>query len=247
MIILILFAFLAGVVTVLSPCILPLLPVILSSADSKGKSKPLGIIFGFIASFTFFTLFLSSIVALSGVSADSLRLVSVGILGLFGISLVIPQIQVFFERLFSALASKVPTAQGKSGFFGGVVIGLSLGLLWTPCVGPILASVISLSLTGSVSVQAFLITTAYITGTAIPLFFIMQAGSRALQRVPWLVSNTEKIQKLFGIIMLATAVVVATNSDRAFQAYILELLPNYADILTRIEANPLVTRQLRAL
>jgi len=77
------FAFLAGVVTVLSPCILPLMPIILSSANGVGKQKPIGVVIGFVSSFTFFTLFLSTIVRVSGVPADSLRLVSIVVLFLF--------------------------------------------------------------------------------------------------------------------------------------------------------------------
>src|SRR3990167_11074732 len=80
MLILILFAFLGGIITVLSPCILPLLPIILSSTTGGGKKRPFGIVAGFVASFTFFTLFLSSIVQLTGIPADSLRSISVVIL-----------------------------------------------------------------------------------------------------------------------------------------------------------------------
>ncbi|MEP7274659.1 MAG: cytochrome c biogenesis protein CcdA, partial [Acidobacteriota bacterium] len=71
--------------------------------------------------------------------------------------------------------------------------------------GPILASVISLAITGTVTAQAFLITMAYAIGTAIPMFIIMMVGSTALQKVPWLVRNTSKIQKAFGVLMILTA------------------------------------------
>ncbi len=84
MIILILFAFLGGVVTVLSPCILPILPIILSGSVGGGKNKPYGIVTGFIVSFTFFTLFLTSLVNITGVSPDFLRNLSVVVLALFG-------------------------------------------------------------------------------------------------------------------------------------------------------------------
>src|SRR5690606_5087360 len=99
MLLLVLFAFIAGVVTVLSPCILPLLPIILSSAD-RSKQRPLGVVIGFVASFTFFTLFLSTIVRLSGIPADSLRFISIAVLAVFGASLLIPQIQAQLEIVF---------------------------------------------------------------------------------------------------------------------------------------------------
>ena len=105
MILLISFAFLAGVITVLSPCILPILPIILSSTiggKEIGKFRPFGVVLGFVLSFTFFTLFLSTIVRISGIPADTLRFFSVLIIAGFGVSLLIPQFQVFAEKLFSS-------------------------------------------------------------------------------------------------------------------------------------------------
>lgn len=247
MLILLLFAFVAGVVTVLSPCILPLLPVILSSSDGSGKQRPTGVIIGFIASFTFFTLFLSTIVQFSGIPSSALRSLSVVILALFGISLLIPKVQALIEQLFSRFANLMPSGQKRQGFWGGIVIGLSLGLLWTPCVGPILASVISLAITGTVTAQSFLITLSYAIGTAIPLFLIMLAGSTALQRVPWLVRNTSLIQKLFGVLMIITAVAIHFNVDRSFQTFILNTFPQYGAGLTQIEDNQQVQNALQTV
>ncbi|MDQ5950956.1 MAG: hypothetical protein QG639_233 [Patescibacteria group bacterium] len=247
MLLLIGFAFLAGVVTVLSPCILPLLPIILSSADGTDKKKPLGVVIGFVASFTFFTLFLSSIVRLSGIPAESLRFISIIVLAIFGLSLLIPQVQLWIEIFFSKFAGMAASKKQRSGLIGGIILGLSLGLLWTPCVGPILASVISLAITGSVNSQAFFITLAYALGTAIPMFIIMRAGGTALQKVPWLVRNTGKIQKGFGVLMILTAIGIFFNVDRSFQTYILQTFPNYGTGLTKFEDIPLVREQLDKL
>lgn len=245
MILLIIFAFLAGVVTVLSPCILPLLPFILSSSvDTSGKRRPIGVVVGFVCSFTFFTLFLASIVRLTGVPADTLRFISIAILVIFGLSLLIPKVQLLIELLFSKLTRYVPQNQGKTGFFGGFIIGLSIGLLWTPCVGPILASVISLAISGSVNAQAVIITFSYSIGTAIPMLVIMSAGSTALQRVPWLVRNTGKIQKAFGVLMIVTAFGIFFNFDRKFQTFILETFPQYGIGLTQFEDNQSVRKEL---
>lgn len=250
MILLITFAFLAGIVTILSPCILPILPIVLSSTiggQEIGKSRPFGVVVGFVLSFTFFTLFLSTIVRLSGISADVLRLVSVFVIAGFGASLLIPQFQVLVERLFSKLAGFMPTSQNRPGFSGGLLIGLSVGLLWTPCVGPILASVISLAITGAVSFDAFIITLAYSLGTAIVMFLIMLGGQSTLKKVPWLLANTARIQKAFGILMIVTSIGILNNVDRKFQTFILEKFPQYGVGLTKFEDIEPIKKQLEKL
>lgn len=244
---LLLFAFLAGLVTILSPCILPILPIVLSGSLSGGKKRPLGIVTGFIGSFTFFTLALATIVQATGVSADSLRLVSVIIIFAFGLSLLLPQTQVLLEKLFSKFAGLAPSNQDKEGFGGGILVGLSLGLIWTPCVGPILASVITLALSSQVGFSAFFITLAYSLGTALPMLGITYGGRNLLNRVPWLLRNTTKIQKGFGVLMMLTALGIFLNVDRQFQSYILEKFPQYGAGLTALEDNELVNRELEKL
>lgn len=247
MILLIAFAFLAGIITVLSPCILPILPIILTSSIggvNTGKSRPMGVVVGFILSFTFFTLFLSTIVRLSGIPAESLRFVSVFVVAGFGVSLLVPQFQLLVERLFSKLAGFMPNSQGRTGFGGGLLIGFSVGLLWTPCVGPILASVISLAITGTVTFDAFLITLAYSLGTAIPMFLIMLGGQNALRRVPWLLSHLGHIQKVFGVLMILTAIGIFFNVDRKFQTFIINTFPQYGVGLTKFEDNEFIRNQL---
>ena len=248
MIILITFAFIAGMITILSPCILPILPIILSSSvDNSGKKRPIGVVVGFILSFTFFTLFLSTIVRISGIPAQSLRYLSVIILIVFGLSLFVSRFQILIEQLFTKLTRFAPVSQTKHGFVGGLIIGLSLGLLWTPCVGPILASVISLALSGEVTLQAVFITFAYSLGTAIPMFFIIQLGSRALQKIPWLLKNSSKIQKGFGILMVLTALAIFFNFDRQFQTYILNAFPQYGTNLIKFEDNNLINQKLQEI
>lgn len=247
MILLIAFAFLAGIITVLSPCILPILPIILTSSiggQKIGLGRPLGVVLGFVLSFTFFTLFLSTIVRLSGISADTLRIFSVFIIAVFGLSLLIPNFQLLVERLFSKLAKFMPQSQNKTGFSGGLLIGFSVGLLWTPCVGPILASVISLAITGTVTFDAFLITLAYSLGTAIPMFLIILGGQNALRRVPWLTANLGNIQKIFGVLMILTAMAIYFNVDRKFQTFVLDTFPQYGVGLTKFEDNESIQKEL---
>lgn len=245
MIILVVFAFFAGIVTILSPCILPVLPIVLAGSLSGGKRRPFGIITGFIFSFTFFTLFLATLVKATGVSADSLRNISVSIVFLFGVSLLIPQLQVLSERIFSYFSNRVSLQKPGNGYWSGIIIGLSLGLVWTPCVGPILASVITLAVTGSVTGTAFFITLAYSLGTAIPLLAITYGGRQLLQKLPWLLAKSSLIQKLFGIFMMLTAIGIFFNIDRRFQTFILNTFPQYGTGLTVFENTDIVQKQLQ--
>ena len=151
MALLIFFSFLAGVVTILSPCILPILPIVLSGGLGGGKARPIGVVFGFIVSFTFFTLALAPIVKATGISADALRNFSILIILGFGLTLLIPQFQQWISKLFSLLSHFAPVQNQNDGFFGGTLLGLRIGLIWTPCVGPIIASVITLAAANSIS------------------------------------------------------------------------------------------------
>jgi cytochrome c biogenesis protein CcdA/thiol-disulfide isomerase/thioredoxin len=241
------FAFIAGFVTVLSPCILPVLPIVLSTGLTGGRRRPFGIVIGFVASFTFFTLALATLVKWTGVSADALRTFSILIIALFGLTLLVPRFQVWMEGLFSRISTFAPKANPNAGFFGGLLIGLSLGLLWTPCVGPILASVITLAASSNVSLSAILITLSYSLGTSIPMLLIILGGRALLNRVPWLLRNSGNIQKAFGILMVLLAIGLYFNADRSFEIYILEKFPQYGSGLTQLENNPSVNEQLGKL
>lgn len=229
-----LFAFLSGVVTVLSPCVLPVLPFLLSGAIG-GRARPYGIIMGFIASFTAFTLFLSGFVAVLGISGDALRLISVGLLLAFGLTLLIPALHTAFERLSARAVSTMQPQSSRDGWWGGVAVGGTLGVLWSPCVGPIMASVITLALSNAVTLQAFFVTLAFSIGTAIPMLAIMIGGRKLLNRVPWLLGNLNRIQRGFGVVLIVFAVGIGFNLDRGFQTWVLDTFPAYAAAITSLE------------
>jgi cytochrome c biogenesis protein CcdA/thiol-disulfide isomerase/thioredoxin len=247
MLLLIGFAFLAGVVTVLSPCILPVLPVVLSGGISGGKSRPWGVITGFIVSFTVFTLTLSTLVQALGLNPDVLRWVSAGLIAVFGIVLIVPAFKDAFLAWTTRLVTRnsaVRPGKPKGGYWSGLVLGLGLGVVWTPCVGPIMASVITLALSNTVDTSSLFITLAYTVGTAIPLFLVMNGGRALLQRVPWLTKHSSGIQRGFGVLMLATAIALFTGADRTFSSWILQVFPSYGSGLTAIENQDAVKAEL---
>jgi len=249
MVLLISFAFLAGVITVLSPCILPVLPVVLSGSLDGGKARPWGIIAGFISSFTVFTLTLSALTRALGIPADALRLLAGATILLFGVVMVVPALKEGFSSLVGS-ASAVAAGRASSsrrrnpGFPGGFALGTSLGLVWTPCVGPIMASVISLSISGQTDAGSVFITLAYSAGTAVPLFLIMKGGRGLLKRFSLLAANTDRIQRIFGSLMILTALALFTGADRRFQTWVLDIFPDYGTGLTAIEERDSVLKAL---
>ena len=184
MLTLLLFSLLAGLVTIFSPCIWPVLPILFSfSLSKKGKSRPLGITVGIVFSFTVLTLTLSLLVRTLGINPNIFRYLAVGVIGFLGLSLVYQPLNQKIEIFFSKInfGKRVKTKQG-SNFGSGFITGLSLGALWTPCAGPILATVITLAATGRVTSITIYLTLAYVTGVAIPLFLLSLGGQEIFAR-----------------------------------------------------------------
>ncbi|MDA8412120.1 MAG: redoxin family protein [Treponema sp.] len=252
MTVLVAFAFLSGIVTILSPCILPVLPIVLAGGLGSGRSRPFGVVLGFAFSFAFFTLALASIVQALGIPPDALRVVAVALILVFGLVLLLPALGRRFEAFFSRLASiggakssGLANSRPSRDFWSGLGLGLGLGLVWTPCVGPIMASVISLALSRHVDGGSILITAAYTLGTSIPMFAVMVGGRAMLNRVPWLLRRSGAIQRGFGLVMIAVAVMIGFGLDRRFQAAVLTAFPSYGAGLTAIEGTGPVREALR--
>lgn len=248
MTILLFFAFLSGLVTIFAPCIWPVLPIILSSSTSDGHKKPLGITLGIMLSFTIFTLTISYIVSIIPFDPTILRYFSVIIIGFLGLSLVIPRLAQVFEGYVSRLSGKFSTNNKQdSGFKSAFITGLSLGIVWTPCAGPILATIATLAATQAVNYQIILVTIAYVIGIGIPLFILATVGQRVFTKTKGLNKYTGRIQQIFGVIMILTAISIATGYDRTLQAKLLNAIPSYSKFLTNLETNETVTKQLDTL
>jgi len=249
MVILIVFSVLSGLVTVLSPCIMPVLPIVLSSSIEKGKARPLGVIVGLILSFSIATLAISQIVSLLGLSANLLRLVAVVVIGVLGLGMLMPAINNLFQKLLSVipgLLSQTPP-QG-AGFSGGLITGACLGLIWAPCAGPILAAVTTLAATRMVSFGAVLVVLAYAFGAGVPLLAIAYGGRALFKKAAAVTHNPQRIQQSFGIVMLLTAVLIAFNADTLVTAWVTNLVPSsWTNQLNAFETDPLVSQQLAKL
>ncbi len=246
---LLLFTFFSGLITIFAPCIWPLLPIILSSSSSGGKRKPLGITLGIMLSFAFFTLTISYIVKIIPFDPNILRYFAVVVIGFLGLTLIIPQLNVIVEGFVSRLSSKtgVMAKNENNGFMGGLVTGFSLGIVWSPCAGPILATIATLAATKAVNFQVILITVVYVTGVGIPLFLFATLGQRIFAQTRKVNKYTASIQRVFGVIMILTAVAIGTNYDKVLQVQLLNIFPSYSSFINKIESNDAVTKQLSQL
>lgn len=228
-------AFVAGVITILSPCVLPLLPLILATATQRGRARPYGVILGFIAAFTVATLALSTLVKALGVPPDLNRTLSAVVLVILGLVMLVPGLQLQFERWAGALAGRAPAAAGGAGFGGGLAVGLGLGLAWSPCVGPIMASVITLALNQAVGPGAVGITLAFSLGTALPMAAVLFGGRNLVRRFDGYARHAQTIQQVFGLVVALTGLAIWFGWDRSIQIALLEWFPGWEGLLTNWE------------
>jgi cytochrome c biogenesis protein CcdA/thiol-disulfide isomerase/thioredoxin len=223
MALLVLFAFLAGAGTALSPCVLPVLPAVLASAGSGGRRRPLGVIAGLTATFTIAIVALASLVNGVGLAGGTVRTLAVVVLLGFGVALLVPSIAARVEAPLSRLARFGPRGRGE-GFWSGLAVGAGLGFVYAPCAGPILAAVVSVSATQGASGELVAVALAYAAGSALVLLLIAYGGRRLLDRLR-AAGRGPVVQRVLGAVMVATAVAVATDLDVRFQTALADDFP----------------------
>ncbi len=227
-------AFLSGMLTVFSPCVLPILPIILSSGLDGNKSRVKGVIIGLVLSFSAAALFLSAFVTLLGISADFLRLSASVLLFGIGISILFPiweKLQFYIEHLFSKF-----TTTTRPGFSGGFFTGVGLGLVWTPCVGPIVAAISTLAAVNKISLASVALVLAYAIGVGVPLWLIATQGSRFTSKLNFVKQNHVLVRQIFGIILMLTSVFVYFGYEKRLQVWFLDNLPeNWVTVASLVE------------
>ncbi len=245
MLLLIIFGFIAGAGTALSPCVLPVLPIVLAAGASGGRRRPLGIVAGLVASFTFSTVALVYLISALGLPDDLLRKVAIIVLLGFGITLLIPPLAARLEGYVSRLAGGAQVKRTGDGFWSGTMVGASLGLVYAPCAGPILAGVITVSASQSFSVGRLLVALAYGLGSAVVLYLLMLGGRRVTSR---LARRSGALQMGMGAIMVVVGLLMIGNYDIKFENTIARDAPEFlVDPTKGLEAQASVHKQLVAL
>jgi cytochrome c biogenesis protein CcdA/thiol-disulfide isomerase/thioredoxin len=212
----ILLGFIEGFALIISPCILPILPIILASSLSGSKKRPLGIIIGFTLSFAIVAFFSRKFVHYSGIDLNLLRYISYAFLLLFGFILLSSYLSEKFSHLtqrFSNLGSVFSKNNPQGGFLSGLFIGGLVAIVWTPCAGPILAAVIVQTVMQKTTLSSFFTLVAFALGAAIPMYIIAFYGKQLIDSFSFFKTKARLFRKILGAIIIA-AVVYMIYSER---------------------------------
>jgi len=224
-----LFALLAGIVTVAAPCTLPVLPILLgASLAGRGKARPLFIASGFIAAFAAVTLVFSAFARVLGLEPDQLRTAAIVLLAIFGVLMLWPQLYTRLTAAASGLFNRQAAGPARSyeGAFGGFLLGATLGLVWTPCAGPVLGSILTLLATQAQTQWAATLLVLYAVGAAIPMLAIAYGGQYAATRVRAVAAYAPRLQQGFGVVVVATAAAMYFQYDTLIAAWLTEFYPS---------------------
>jgi cytochrome c biogenesis protein CcdA/thiol-disulfide isomerase/thioredoxin len=225
MALLMLFGFVAGAGTALSPCVLPVLPIALSAGATGGRRRPLGIVVGLAVSFTFATVGLVYVISALGLPDDLLRKLAIAVLLGFGVTLMVPPLAARVEAWLSRFASRAGVAGGDgAGFWSGTAVGASLGIVYAPCAGPILAGVIVVSASQPFTGGRLAVALSYGIGSAVVLYFLMLGGRRLV--APF-ARRGGGLQVAMGAVMVVVALAMLGNYDIKFQNKIAGSLPSF--------------------
>ncbi|PPL19898.1 cytochrome c biogenesis protein DipZ [Microterricola pindariensis] len=233
-----LIGFAGGLITGISPCILPVLPVIFLSGGvqsartqagatdaapaAPSRWRPYLVILGLVVSFSVFTLIGSLILALLGLPQDVLRWAGLVVLVLIGVGLIVPRFEAILEKPFAWIPKRdVGTERG------GFVLGLALGAVYVPCAGPVLAAITVAGSTGRIGLETVVLTASFAVGAALPLLVFALAGRRVAERVRSFRTHQRGIRITGGIVMIALAIGLVFNVPQLLQ----RLVPDYTGAL----------------
>ena len=223
-------AFGAGLLTIAAPCVLPMLPILLgASVGQTSRTRPFFIALGFVVAFSATAVTFSVLPDLLGLSAGRLRSVATGALVFFGVLLLWPSV---FERSAMRLGGVVRRADaigGRTGAgnAGGFALGMTLAVVWTPCAGPVLGSILTLIAGAHDLRRGGVLLAAYALGASVPMLCIAYGGQVAALRVRRLAPYTASLQRLFGVVVIATAAAIHFGWDASLGASLSRFYPNF--------------------
>lgn len=209
-------AFSAGVLTVAAPCILPMLPILLGASMQEGnRFRPVCIVLGFVAAFSGFAYLFGAFSAALGVSQNALRDGAIVVLAVFGALMVWPRpFQLLAMRMSGLLNRMDAVGRGAgAGNLGGLVLGASMGAVWTPCAGPALGAILTLVASAQDPGRSALLVLCYAAGAGVPMLAIAYGGQFATAHVRKFARHAYRLQQVFGALIVLTAVAMYFQYD----------------------------------
>jgi len=222
-----LFAVLAGILTIAAPCTLPMLPILLGASIGRtSQLRPAMIALGFVVSFSAVALLLGALTRLFDFDPNVLREAAAILLLGFGLLMLWPApFEWLSIRLNGWLNFGAAGGAQREGAFGGLVLGTTLGLVWTPCAGPVLGSILTLVATSKNLAWAATLLIAYAIGAAIPMLAIAYGGQAATTRVRSLARISPLMQQGFGVVVIAFALAAYFQYDTLIVAWLTGFYP----------------------
>lgn len=227
----------AGLATVASPCVLPLLPLVLGvSVGQQDRTRPFFIVLGFVLSFAAIALAFGASTQFLGISANAVRIGSAALLLIAGVVMLVPSWSDRFTRSLSGIAGWGQRLGDRAGAgpLGAMTLGAALGAVWTPCAGPALASILALIAGNQSQAEAGVLLLAYATGAGIPMLLIAYGGQSIVRWVGPLSKRANSLRKFFGAAVVATAVAMLAQVDTQITAWLSRFGPDLD-----VEASPL--------
>ena len=218
-------ALLAGVVTVAAPCTLPMLPILLgASVGQTGKVRPAMIALGFVMSFSMVALLLSAITRVFDFDPNHLRNAAAILLLGFGLLMIWPAPFEWLSVRIGGFGGH--SAASRQGVIGGFVLGTTLGLVWTPCAGPVLGSILTVIATSKDTAWASLLLVVYAIGAALPMLAIAYGGQAVTTRVRSVARIAPRLQQGFGVVVIGFALLSYFQYDTLIVAWLTGFYPN---------------------
>src|SRR5579884_214266 len=212
---LLMFALLAGAGTAITPCVLPVLPALLSASSAGGRRRPLGIVVGLGTTFTIAIVALATLVMGVGLASGAARTLAIVVLIAFGVVMLIPELAARVQAPLSRLARFGPRDRA-TGFWTGLGVGAALGFVCAPCAGPILAAVTSVSASSGASARVVAVGVAYSLGLSLVLLLYALGGRALIARIRRS-ARGYIVERALGVVLLATGVAMAFNLDVRFE------------------------------
>jgi cytochrome c-type biogenesis protein len=234
------FSFIAGLLTTLSPCVLPILPFLLGSALRKNKKAPLYMILGLAVSFVLVGFTISRFGTLLGLDGEQIRKGSAVILILTSVFFLSKKIQLIVSERLTKFANIGSSASNKwkldeSSNFDSILLGGLLGIIWSPCAGPTLGVAVSLASQEGATFEALKIMIVYALGAAIPMLLISYGLRSFFQKYQGkIIGLAENSKTFFGVILLLAGVFIFFGIDKTVETYLLNYLPqSWVDLITK--------------